>query len=29
MKKIAIIGSGFFGLAATFILSKKYNVDLY
>ena len=29
MKKIAIIGSGFFGLGAAFVLSKKYNIDLY
>ena len=29
MKKIAIIGSGFFGLGAALVLSKKYNIDLY
>ena len=29
MKKIAIIGSGFFGLATAFVLSKRYKIDLY
>ncbi len=29
MKKIAIIGSGLFGLGAALILSKKYYIDLY
>ena len=29
MKKIAIIGSGFFGIASSLILSKKYKIDLY
>jgi hypothetical protein len=29
MKKIAIIGSGFFGLGAALVLSKKYNIDLF
>tara|TARA_Y100000590_G_scaffold470057_2_gene661663 strand:+ start:526 stop:1572 length:1047 start_codon:yes stop_codon:yes gene_type:complete len=28
-KKIAIIGSGFFGVTAALILSKKYEIDLY
>jgi D-amino-acid oxidase len=28
-KKIAIIGAGFFGVAAALILSKKHKVDLY
>tara|TARA_Y100001935_G_scaffold163314_1_gene134285 strand:+ start:520 stop:1569 length:1050 start_codon:yes stop_codon:yes gene_type:complete len=28
-KKIAIIGSGFFGVSAALILSKKHNIDLY
>ena len=28
-KKIAIVGSGFFGIAAALILSKKHEVDLY
>lgn len=29
MKKIAIIGAGFFGVGAALILSKKFKVDLY
>jgi hypothetical protein len=29
MKKIAIIGSGFFGIASAIILSKKNNVHIY
>ena len=28
-KKIAIIGSGFFGVAIALILSKKHEIDLY
>ena len=28
-KKIAIIGSGFFGVAAALLLSKKHEIDLY
>ena len=29
MKKIAVIGSGFFGSLIAFFLSKKYKIDLY
>ena len=29
MKKIAIIGSGFFGVSSALILSKKHKIDLY
>ncbi len=29
MKKIAILGSGFFGVGAALILGKKFKVDLY
>ena len=29
MKKIAIIGAGFFGAGAALILSKKFKIDLY
>ena len=29
MKKIAIIGAGFFGVGAALILSKKFKIDLY
>ena len=29
MKKIAILGTGFFGVGAALILSKKFKVDLY
>ena len=29
MKKIAIIGSGFFGLSLAIKLSKKFKVDVY
>tara|TARA_B100000965_G_C19590510_1_gene757757 strand:- start:344 stop:1399 length:1056 start_codon:yes stop_codon:yes gene_type:complete len=29
MKKIAVIGSGFFGSLTAFFLSKKYKIDLY
>ena len=29
MKKIAIIGAGFFGIGAGLILSRKFNVDIY
>ena len=29
MKKIAVIGSGFFGSLNAFFLSKKYKIDLY
>ena len=28
-KKIAVIGSGFFGISCALILSKKYDVDLF
>ena len=28
-KKIAIIGSGFFGVTSALILSKKHSIDLY
>ena len=28
-KKIAVIGSGFFGATCSLVLSKKYEVDLY
>ena len=29
MKKIAIIGAGFFGVGAGLILSRKFKVDIY
>ena len=29
MKKIAVVGSGFFGSLIAFFLSKKYKIDLY
>ena len=28
-KKIAIIGSGFFGTTAALVLSKRFDIDLY
>jgi len=29
MKKIAIVGAGFFGVGAALILSRKFKVDIY
>ena len=28
-KKVAIVGSGFFGITAALILSRKFDIDLY